>query len=93
MPIIDKKYQYIIDIVDKYNKVELDEILEDEEEIEIHLFPSNFKYEEYYSNDNSEYLNECEQIRQDIVAITKNKVECGFDKENSWQFIYIIKGE
>ena len=86
-----EKYKWIKNIIQKYSKVELDEIIEDETEIEIDLFPSEFDENTYYKTDNSEYIKECQQIVQEIKQTSDYKINYCIDTQNSWQNIYIIK--
>ena len=90
MPIIEKEYEWIKNITDKYDGVILDEVLEDEKEIEIDLFPSGFN-QDYYKKDNSKYLKQCEEIRKEINRVSNCDVAYDFDVGNSWQFLYVIK--
>jgi len=90
MPLIEKEYEWIKKIVDGYDEVMLDEVLEDEKEIEIDLFPRRF-HQDYHKKNNSDYLTQCEAIRKEIISRSNCDVAYDFDVENSWQFLYIIK--
>ena len=74
-------------LIKKYPTIVFDEISKDNNEIEISVFPAEWNDGEY---NKEKYVKECHYLFKDIEKEFDNLIECDIEKNNSWQFYYII---